>query len=104
MVVAKDRLFISLSYLGVFTYDISNPQLPVQTANLPGTYPTASPYMTWSDPYLILGGLMIYDLSDIDNPVLAAYSTIQDAWTGFVQDGIFYNATNQEGIYTFKLK
>ncbi len=51
-------------------FDISDPLKPVEIGNLPGTNFTASPSLDWSDPYLIHGGMMLYDVSDTPTPEL----------------------------------
>jgi hypothetical protein len=104
LVVTGDRLYLSLSTQGILGFDISDPLKPVQLGNLPGATFTASPSLDWSAPYLVQGGMIVYDLSKTDKPVMAGMAFQPAAWAADVVDGRLYVATLFQGLYIYQLK
>jgi hypothetical protein len=78
-------------------FDISNPLKPVQLGNLPGATFTASPSLNWSAPYLAQGGMIVYDPSKTDEPVMAGMAFQPAAWVADVVDGRLYVVTLFQG-------
>ena len=80
MRVAGDNLYLSLSMQGIMAYDISDPLKPAEIGALPGVNFSGSPSLDWSDPYLIHGGMMLYDVSDNPTPELSSLANLPGAW------------------------
>lgn len=104
LVVAGNYLYLSLSMQGILGFDISDPLKPVQIGNLPGMNFTGSPSLDWSDPYLIHGGMMVYDLSNSPQPELSSLVYLPGAWTADAVDDKLYVVTEFQGLYIFQLK
>jgi hypothetical protein len=102
--VAGDSLYLSLSMQGIMGFDISDPLKPVEIGNLPGTNFTASPSLDWSDPYLIHGGMMLYDVSDTPTPELTSMANLPGAWAADAVDDKLYIVTEFQGLYVYQLK
>ena len=102
--VAGNNLYLSLSMQGIMGFDISNPLKPVEIGNLPGTNFTASPNLDWSEPYLIHGGMMLYDVSDTPTPELTSLANLPGAWAADAVDDKLYVVTEFQGLYVYQLK
>jgi hypothetical protein len=102
--VAGDNLYLSLSMQGIMGFDISDPLKPVEIGNLPGTNFTASPSLDWSDPYLIHGGMMLYDVSHTPIPELTSLANLPGAWAADAVDDKLYIVTEFQGMYVYQLK
>jgi hypothetical protein len=102
--VAGDHLYLSLSMQGITAFDISDPLKPVEIGTLPGVNFSGSPNLDWSDPYLINGGSMIYDVSGAPTPGLNSMAYLPGAWAADVVDDKLYIVTEFQGLYVFQLK
>ncbi len=102
--VAGNNLYLSLSMQGIMGFDISDPLKPVEIGILPGTNFTASPSLDWSDPYLIHGGMMLYDVSDTPTPELTSLANLPGAWAADAVDDKLYVVTEFQGLYVYQLK
>ena len=102
--VAGDHLYLSLSMQGLMAYDISDPLKPVEIGTLPGTNYTASPSLNWSAPYLIHGGMLLYDTSDTPTPDLTSLANLPGAWAADLVDNKLYVVTEFQGLYVYQLK
>ncbi len=101
--VAGDYLYVSLSMQGILGFDVTNPLNPVQIGTLPGMNFSGSPSLDWSDPYLINGGMMLYDISDKPTPELASMAYLPGAWAADLADDKLYVVTEFQGLYIFQL-
>jgi hypothetical protein len=101
---AGNNLYLSLSMQGIIGFDISDPLKPVEIGTLPGTNYTASPSLNWSAPYLIHGGMMLYDTSDTPTPDLTSLANLPGAWAADLVDDKLYVVTEFQGLYVYQLK
>jgi hypothetical protein len=102
--VAGDFLYLSLSMQGTLVYDISIPLLPAENGKLTTTNFTASPSLDWSDPYLIHGGMMLYDVSETPTPELSSLTNLPGAWAADVVDDKLYVVTAFQGVYVYQMQ
>ncbi len=102
--VAGNYIYLSLSTQGTLVYDISIPLIPAEKGKFTGMNFTASPSLDWSDPYLIHGGMMLYDVSDTPTPELTSLANLPGAWAADVVDDKLYIVTEFQGLYVYQLK
>ena len=104
LVVVDNDLLMTFNGQYTWDYDISNPTQPTLKGQLPNvSLGGPNENMIYCEPYLIRCGSMLYDISDISNPQLAAMPSVSGSWTGTIVDDLYYLATNDEGIYIFRL-